>query len=94
MPKETKRGRPKKSKDEIGPNSSFKKKMEKKYAQEKFHHHFCQEGHKGIEDWEVILIDSANTEKSLRSKELFWQYKLQTFHPDGLNEVEAIVDTT
>ena len=50
--------------------------------------------HKGIPDWDIRLIDSAFTEKSLRSKELFWQYKLQTFHPDGLNEYEAPVDTT
>jgi hypothetical protein len=66
----------------------------KKYAQEKFHQHFCKDGHKGIPDWEIRLIDSAFTEKSLRSKELFWQFKLQTFHPDGLNEYEAPVDTT
>ena len=65
---------------------------EKKYCQEKFHQHFCEPGHKGIEDWEIILIDSAHTEKSLRSKELFWQYKLRTFFPEGLNEVEASVE--
>ena len=46
---------------------------------------------KRVPDWEIRLIDSATTEKSLRSKELFWQYKLKTFYPDGLNEVEAIV---
>ena len=79
--------------------SIFKKKVkfkkdhkEKKYCQEKFHQHFCEAGHKGIEDWEIILIDSAHTEKSLRSKELFWQYKLRTFFPEGLNEVEASVE--
>ena len=92
-PKETKRGRPKQNK---GKNYSSKtqKKIEKKFAPEKFHNHFCQKGHKGIEDWDIRLIDSAFSEKSLRSKELFWQYKLKTFHPDGLNEVKAIVDTT
>ena len=92
LPKATKRGRPKQNSEDH--SYKGKKEIEKKYAQEKFHKHFCQEGHKGIEDWEVILIDSAHSEKSLRSKELFWQYKLKTFHPDGLNEVEAIVDTT
>ena len=94
---ETKKGRPKnqnKEKD-LEPRKYRKQTdFEKKCAQEKFHEHFCKEGHKGIEDWEVILIDSAHTEKSLRSKELFWQYKLETFHPDGLNEIEAIVDIT
>ena len=94
-PKETKRGRPKLNiEDKKVSTSKSKKQLEKKYAQEKFHNHFCQEGHKGIEDWDIRLIDSAFSEKSLRSKELFWQYKLKTFYPDGLNEVEAIVDTT
>lgn len=92
-PKQTKRGRPRKNSEDKIPTKASKK-LEKKYAQEKFHNHFCQEGHKGIEDWEIRLIDSAFSEKSLRSKELFWQYKLKTFHPDGLNEIEAIVDTT
>ena len=65
-----------------------------KIYQEKFHKHFCQNDHKGIEDWEITLIDSAPTENSLRQKELFWQYKLETFFPLGLNEIEAIVDIT
>ena len=88
---ETKRGRPRKN---VELPSNENKKTLKKYAQEKFHQHFCKDGHKGIPDWEIRLIDSAFTEKSLRSKELFWQFKLQTFHPDGLNEYEAPVDTT
>ena len=98
VPNETKRGRPRKISLDTDNAADWKKEkkkknMEQKHAQEKFHSHFCQEGHKGIEDWEVVLIDSANCEKSLRSKELFWQYKLKTFYPDGLNEIEAIVDT-
>ena len=93
VPKQTGRGRPRKSSEDKIPTKASRK-LEKKFAQEKFHNHFCQEGHGGIADWEVRLIDSAFSEKSLRSKELFWQYKLKTFHPHGLNEVEAIVDTT
>ena len=65
---ETKRGRPRKNTQEISKES---KKLKEKYAQEKFHQHFCQEGHKGIPDWDIRLIDTAFTEKSLRSKELF-----------------------
>ena len=87
----TNRGRPRK-KDQAPSKES--KKLEKKYAQEKFHQHFCKEGHKGIPDWEIRLIDTAFSEKSLRSKELFWQYKMKTFDPDGLNEYEAPVDLT
>ena len=71
-----------------------KDKNEAKYCQEKFHQHFCEAGHKGITDWEVILIDSAYAETTLRRKELFWQYKLDTYFPLGLNEIEAYVDIT
>ena len=62
------------------------------FCQEKFHKHFCSDGHSGIEDWEIILIDKATSKEELRHKELFWQYKLNTFFPVGLNEIEAHVD--
>ena len=88
---ETNRGRPRKN---TQPPTKTAKKWEQKFAQEKFHQHFCKEGHKGIPDWEIRLIDTAFSEKTLRSKELFWQYKMKTFDPDGLNEYEAPVDTT
>ena len=54
------RGRPKKK----GESATEKKNtaFEKKFAQEKFHNHFCQNGHRGIEDWEITLIDSAFSE--------------------------------
>ena len=61
-------------------------------CQEKFHKHFCQVGHNGIEDWEIILIDKALSKEELRKKELFWQHKLGTFYPFGLNEIEAHLD--
>ena len=88
---ETTRGRPRKNSQ---PPTKEAKKIEKKYAQEKFHQHFCQEGHEGIPDWDIRLIDTAFSEKSLRSKELFWQYKMKTFDPDGLNEYEAPISST
>ena len=51
-----------------------------------FHQHFCQEGHHGIEDWSVKLIDQADDLPGVRLKESFWQHKLNTFIPNGLNE--------
>ena len=54
--------------------------------QASFHNHFCQGNHVGLNDWSITLIDQANTEESLRRQESFWQYKLKTFFPDGLNE--------
>ena len=37
-------------------------------------------------DWRVTLIDRADNRKELRRLESFWQYKLNTFFPHGLNE--------
>ena len=54
-----------------------------------FHKHFCQLDHHGLSDWSIKLIDQANDEISLRRQERFWQYKLKTFSPDGLNEKEV-----
>ena len=55
-------------------------------TQTSFHQHFCQPGHYGQEDWEFILIDKAVDLVSVRKKESFWQHKLDTFMPKGLNE--------
>ena len=54
-----------------------------------FHHHFCEEGHHGIEDWSIKLIDQADDLPGVRLKEAFWQHKLNTFVPNGLNEREV-----
>ena len=37
-------------------------------------------------DWEITIIDHAETVKSLRQKELYWYHKLKTYAPYGLNE--------
>ena len=60
--------------------------------QESFHAHFHAEGHNGINDWQFTLIDKATDTTSLRRKESFWQYKLKTFSPQGLNEREVTLD--
>ena len=49
------------------------------------HSHFQQPDHNGFEDFSFKLIDSARNEADLRQRESFWQYKLATFRPDGLN---------
>ena len=48
--------------------------------------HFHEHRHNGIEDCDITLIDSAETLKELRMKELYWMYKLKTYAPYGLNE--------
>ena len=50
------------------------------------HQHFKQPEHNRIDDWRVTLIDRANNRKEVRRRESFWQYKLNTFFPHGLNE--------
>ena len=33
------------------------------------------------EDWVITLTDSADTLRKLRSKELYWMYRLKTYAP-------------
>ena len=52
--------------------------------QEQFHRHFNCEGHNGIEDWKII--NRAENVLELRRRESYWQHRLDTFIPNGLNE--------
>ena len=45
--------------------------------------------HNSIEDWVITLIDSADTLKELRRKELYWMYRLKAYAPYGLNEKDV-----
>ena len=42
--------------------------------------------HCGINDWEIILVDKERNKQETWKKELFWQYKLDAFVPQGLSE--------
>ena len=77
----------------------YRKKMEedslgrgKAIEQASFHSHFCQHDHNGIADRSVTLIDKAPDEPSLRKKEAFWQYTLDSFAPNGLNEIDVAIE--
>ena len=50
------------------------------------HAHFEDDKHHGISDWEITLIDQTESVDDLRRRESFWQYELDTFQPNGLNE--------
>ena len=39
-----------------------------------------------MDDWSVTLIERVDNRKELKRWESFWQYKLNTFFPHGLNE--------
>ena len=56
--------------------------------QKRFHSHYVQDCHKGIDDWEVTLFEKCETHKQLNERETFWQHKLKTFYPLSLNEKE------
>ena len=53
--------------------------------QKRFHEHYLQNDH----DPNITIIDHAETEKSLKQKELYWYHKLKTYAPFVLNERDA-----
>ena len=53
-------------------------------AGEHLYAHFYEEGHKGIEDIQVKIIDWTDVNDPT-FREGFWIYKLDTFAPKGLN---------
>ena len=57
-----------------------------------FFNHFFEDGHNGSFWVGIKIIEGADNLFSLRRKELFWQYRLQTFSPKGLNERAADVE--
>ena len=54
-------------------------------ASEHFYPHFFEEGHRGIEDILVTIIDKTNVNEPTQREE-FWAYKLNSFVPHGLNQ--------
>ena len=54
--------------------------------------HFFEGNRNGKFEVRVKMIDWADNVFSLRRKELFWQYRLGTFLPKGLNERAADVE--
>ena len=63
---------------------SYRKK--RKVSQQRFHEHYGQHSHNGIDDWQFTLIEQCEIYKQLKEKETFWQHKFKTFYPYGLHE--------
>ena len=57
--------------------------------QESFNAHFAEANHYGEDDWELRLIGRTDNVKDLQERKSFWQHKLETFQPNGLNEREV-----
>ena len=55
-------------------------------ADDLLYRHFCNEGHSGLGDMKIQLIDRVNGEEQLREKEGQWAYRLKTLNPNGLND--------
>ena len=60
--------------------------------QKSFYDHFAQDDHRGKEDWNFTLIDHGGDYASVRRKEAYWQYELNSFAPNGLNERKVNLD--
>ena len=56
-----------------------------------FHEHYCSEGHQGIENWSVTLIDQVEDLDSLMKRELYWINRLNTCAANGLYVREVYV---
>ena len=67
---------------------SFRKGNNKKVPQKRFHNHYSQHDHEGINNWSFTLIEKCDTHEQLKRRETFWQHRLKTFYPSGLNERE------
>ena len=63
----------------------------KNVPQQQLHSHFDKPGHNGFSDFEFTLIDRGNNLSCVRKREMFWQYKLNTFLLNGLNDCEVAV---
>ena len=52
------------------------RKGKKNVPQERFHSHYVQDCHRGIDDWEATLFEKCEMHKQLKERETFWQHKL------------------
>ena len=55
-------------------------------ANDKFQRYFNSEGHNGMEDWKITIIDRAENVLRLRRRESYWQHRPDAFITNGLNE--------
>ena len=64
------------------------RKGNQKVPQTPFHTHYCLDGHTGIEVWDFEISEQCKTHVQLKQRETFWQHRLKTFYPIGLDEKE------
>ena len=54
--------------------------------EEQFHHHVNFEGHNGMEEWKISIIERTENVLKPRQRDSYWQYRFDTFISNGLNE--------
>ena len=64
------------------------RKGNRKIPQKCFHDHYCLDDHLGIDDCYFTVFEQCETLEQLKERETFWQRRLKTFCPLGLNEKE------
>ena len=69
------------------------RKGNQKVPQKRFHTDYCLDGHSGIDDWNFVIFEQCETHEQLKERETFWQHRLKTFYPIGLNEKEEYLLT-
>ena len=62
-------------------------KRNRKVPQKRFQAHYCLDGYSEIDDWDFIF-EQYQTHKQLKERETFWQHRVKSFYPTGLNEKE------
>ena len=66
-------------------NRAFRK-DNRQVPQKLFHTHYCLDDHSDIEDWDFVIFEKCETHTQLKERETFWQHRLNTLYPIGLNE--------
>ena len=56
----------------------------KRKVSQRFHEHYGQHSHNGIDDWLFTLIEQCKTYEQLKERETFWQHILKRFTLMGL----------
>ena len=61
-------------------------KVTKKFFRNVFTVTYCLDGHSRFDDWNFVIFEQCETLEHLKEREPFWQHRLKTFYPVGLNE--------
>ena len=64
------------------------RKVNRKMPQKRFHENYCLDGYLEIDDSDCSLFQQCETHKQMKERETYYQHRLKTFYPLGLNDKE------